>query len=96
MKGTPDTLRVVLGVETRAPSAKDALAANNDKANALIDTLKQKGVAAKDIENAIRFQLDSLHPYGEEEVAWGWSWLAAGAVRNVPVSLRFPPRPSKR
>ena len=38
------------------------------------------GVAAKDIENAIRFQLDSLHPYGEEEVAWGWSWLAAGAV----------------
>jgi uncharacterized protein len=52
VKGTPDTLRVVLGVETQAPSAKDALAANNDKANALIDTLKQKGVAAKDIQTS--------------------------------------------
>ena len=26
VKGTPDTLRVVLGVETQSPSAKDALA----------------------------------------------------------------------
>ena len=33
------------------------------------------GVAAKDIESAIRFQLDSLHPYGDEEICWGWSPL---------------------
>ncbi|MDQ1500352.1 MAG: uncharacterized protein QOI86_3692 [Actinomycetota bacterium] len=52
VKGTPDTLRVVLGVETRSPSAKDALTANNDKANALIDTLKSKGVQAKDIQTS--------------------------------------------
>jgi uncharacterized protein YggE len=52
VKGTPDTLRVVLGVETRAPSAKDALAANNDKANALVDTLKGKGVEAEDIQTS--------------------------------------------
>jgi uncharacterized protein YggE len=52
VKGTPDTLRVVLGVETRSPSAKDALAANNDKANALITTLKDKGVEAKDIQTS--------------------------------------------
>lgn len=38
------------------------------------------GVAAKDIDGAIRFQLDSLHPYGEDEVAWGWSRLPFGAV----------------
>ncbi len=38
------------------------------------------GVAAKDLEGAIRFQLDSLHPYGEEEIEWGWSQLAFGAV----------------
>src|SRR5436305_310845 len=38
------------------------------------------GVAPKDIASAIRFQLDSLHPYGEEEVSWGWSLLAPGAV----------------
>jgi uncharacterized protein YggE len=58
VKGTPDTLRVVLGVETRSASAKDALAANNDKANALVDTLKGKGVEAKDIQTS---QL-SIHP----------------------------------
>jgi hypothetical protein len=38
------------------------------------------GVAAKDIEGAIRLQLDSLHPYGEEEVCWGSSPLAYGYV----------------
>jgi Tfp pilus assembly protein PilN len=38
------------------------------------------GVAARDIESAIRFQLDSLHPYGDDEVCWGWSRLRAGAV----------------
>jgi hypothetical protein len=38
------------------------------------------GVAAKDLEGAIRFQLDSLHPYGEEEVEWGWSPLGFGAA----------------
>jgi uncharacterized protein len=52
VKGTPDTLRVVLGVETRSPSARDALAANNEKANALVDTLKGKGVEAKDIQTS--------------------------------------------
>jgi len=58
VKGTPDTLRIVLGVETRSASAKDALAANNEKANALVDTLKGKGVEAKDIQTS---QL-SIHP----------------------------------
>src|SRR5579862_8450988 len=38
------------------------------------------GVASKDIEGAIRFQLDSLHPYGEDEISWGWSRLEYGAV----------------
>ncbi len=38
------------------------------------------GVASKDIEGAIRFQLDSLHPYGDEDVVWGWSPLAYGSV----------------
>jgi Tfp pilus assembly protein PilN len=38
------------------------------------------GVASKDIEGAIRFQLDTLHPYGEADVVWGWSPLAYGGV----------------
>lgn len=58
VKGTPDTLRVTLGVETRSASAQEALATNNDKANALVNTLKEKGVEAKDIQTS---QL-SIHP----------------------------------
>src|SRR5262245_19327816 len=38
------------------------------------------GVAGKDVEGAIRFQIDSLHPYGDEDVVWGWSPLAYGSV----------------
>jgi hypothetical protein len=38
------------------------------------------GVAGADLEGAIRFQLDSLHPYGEEDVVWGWSALDRGGV----------------
>jgi len=45
------------------------------------------GVAAKGIEGAIRFQLDTLHPYGENDVVWGWSPLAYGGVL-VGIALR--------
>jgi hypothetical protein len=38
------------------------------------------GVAAQDLEGAIRFQMDTLHPYGEDEIVWGWSPLAYGSV----------------
>lgn len=38
------------------------------------------GVAAGDMEGAIRFQMDTLHPYGEDEVVWGWSPLEYGNV----------------
>src|SRR5579863_2114421 len=46
----------------------------------IVRHLSLPGVSAKDADGAIRFQLDSLHPYGEEEVSWGWSPLAYGAV----------------
>ena len=46
----------------------------------IVRHLSLPGVSGRDIEGAIRFQLDSLHPYGDEEVAWGWSPLAYGAV----------------
>jgi hypothetical protein len=38
------------------------------------------GVAKKDIEGALRFQLDTLHPYGEDDIVWAWSPLAYGNV----------------
>ena len=38
------------------------------------------GVARKDAHNALRFQLDTLHPYGEDDIEWAWSPLAYGNV----------------
>src|SRR5437016_9176709 len=38
------------------------------------------GVRRKDVDSALRFQLDSLHPYGEDEIVWAWSPLAYGNV----------------
>ncbi|MBS1857765.1 MAG: PilN domain-containing protein [Acidobacteria bacterium] len=46
----------------------------------IVRHLSLPGVASKDIEGAIRFQIDTLHPYGEADVAWGWSPLGWGAV----------------
>src|SRR5262245_5622633 len=50
VEGTPDTATVTMGVETHDASAQAAMTRNNVEATALIDALKAKGVAAKDIQ----------------------------------------------
>jgi uncharacterized protein YggE len=50
--GTPDVLTVVLGVQTRGPSANGTLNANNQQARALIDMLRGKGVPEADIRTS--------------------------------------------
>lgn len=52
VKGTPDTVTITLGVQTIDPSAVNALNANNDSAAALIATLKEKGVARRDMQTS--------------------------------------------
>ncbi len=39
-----------------------------------------RGVASKDLEAAIAFQLDGINPYGDQEVLFGWTPLGEGAV----------------
>ena len=46
----------------------------------IVRQLALPGVAARDTESAIRLQIDTLHPYGDDEVVWGWSPLPYGAV----------------
>jgi hypothetical protein len=46
----------------------------------IVRHLALPGVSPKDIDGAVRFQIDTLHPYGEADVVWGWSPLAFGAV----------------
>lgn len=48
----PDTATVVLGVETRDRSATAALAANSERANAVIGVLQGAGVAPADIRTS--------------------------------------------
>ena len=43
-------------------------------------TLSLPGVPAKEIPGAIELQLDSLHPYGDEQVAWGWARASSSEV----------------
>jgi Tfp pilus assembly protein PilN len=43
---------------------------------AIVRVVAMPGVAKKDIANAIGYQVDALHPYGDEEVAFGWSSLS--------------------
>jgi len=50
--GVPDTVTVVLGVQTQAAAATAALDANNSKAKALIGMLRGKGVAANDLRTS--------------------------------------------
>ena len=44
----------------------------------IVRQLALPGVSAADLESAIRLQLDTLHPYGEDDVVWGWSPLSGG------------------
>jgi uncharacterized protein YggE len=50
--GTPDTLTVVLGVQTRAAAAAAALADNNTRTSALLDVLRGRGVAPADLRTS--------------------------------------------
>jgi uncharacterized protein YggE len=52
VSGTPDTLTVQLGVQTRADNASKALQDNNSAANAVIDRLRKAGVADRDLQTS--------------------------------------------
>ncbi|MEO7259940.1 MAG: SIMPL domain-containing protein [Jatrophihabitantaceae bacterium] len=67
--GTPDTLTVLIGVSTKASSAKAALEANNAKANALIELLRRNGVASKDLRTR---QLSINPTYDDKSTITGY------------------------
>jgi uncharacterized protein YggE len=52
VRGTPDTLTVDLGVQTRAASAADALADNSTRTTGLLDVLRGRGVADADLRTS--------------------------------------------
>jgi len=60
VRGTPDTLTVSLGVQTRAASAADALAENTTRTTGLLDVLRRRGVADADLRTS-RLSIDPTY-----------------------------------
>jgi uncharacterized protein YggE len=50
--GTPDVMTISLGVQTGGKTAQEALADNNTRANNLVNVIKERGVAPKDIQTS--------------------------------------------
>ncbi len=54
----------------------------------IVRQLSLPGVGRKDMEAAIRFQIDSLHPYPEGEVAYAWAQIPNSAMVLVGIARR--------
>jgi Tfp pilus assembly protein PilN len=50
------------------------------RSEVIIRTLNLPGVADKDIPNAVDLQVDTLHPWGDADVLWGWSRVAKATI----------------
>jgi Tfp pilus assembly protein PilN len=55
------------------------------RAEVIVRTMNLPGVSDKDAANAIELQADTLHPWGDVEVAWGWSRAGHGALKDTVV-----------
>lgn len=45
----------------------------------IVRQIQLPGVADKDVASALAYQVDSLHPYGEDEAAYDWARLGSSA-----------------
>jgi len=54
----------------------------------IVRVLALPGVPPKDLEAAISFQIDALHPYPEEEAAWTWARLDATDSVVIAIARR--------
>jgi hypothetical protein len=54
----------------------------------IVRPLALPGVAGKDLDSAVRFQLDGLHPYSDDEVYCSWSRLPGASSVLVAVARR--------
>ncbi len=48
----------------------------------IVRSVSLPGVADKDAAAAIELQIDTLHPWGDVEIAWGWSRAGHGALKG--------------
>ena len=55
------------------------------RSEVIVRTLNLPGVADKDAANAIELQADTLHPWGDVEIAWGWTRAGHGALKDTVI-----------
>jgi len=85
VQAQPDQAIVRLGVQTQAEAAEQALSENNTKMQALLDTLKQAGIPAEDIQT----QALRLHPlYEEQPIQQGANQTVRGYMAANTVEVR--------
>jgi enoyl-CoA hydratase len=76
VRGTPDTMTIDVGVETRAAGAQEALARSREHATNVIETLRDSGVDEKDLQTS---QL-SIWPVYDDEGAGIVGYEVANSV----------------
>lgn len=54
----------------------------------VVRQLPLPGVADRDLEAALRFQVDSLHPFGDDEAAYGWARVGKTATLLVGIARK--------
>ncbi|HEX6290415.1 MAG TPA: SIMPL domain-containing protein [Herpetosiphonaceae bacterium] len=82
-KATPDKASVQLGVQTEAETARQALTDNNGKMQALIDKLKELGVAEKDIQTSNISIYPRYDDKGRDVLGYQVSNTVTVTIRNI-------------
>jgi uncharacterized protein YggE len=86
VRGTPDTMTVVLGVQTRGDTAEAALGANNERATALIEALKGRGVPAEDLQTSQLSIYPSFDQQGTRITGYEVSNQVTATLRDIPAA----------
>ena len=58
------------------------------RADVILRPLALPGIPNKDLDNAVRFQMDGLHPYSEDDVYASWSRLSGSSTVLVAVARK--------
>jgi uncharacterized protein YggE len=84
--GTPDVMTISLGVQTGGPTAREALADNNQRAQNLVKVLKAGGVAAADIQTTDLSVYPTFDDKTKKVNGFGASDVVTAKLRKIPAA----------
>src|SRR4051812_31829293 len=83
VEGTPDVMTISLGVQTGGPTAQAALADNNTHAQTLVNVLKERGVAPKDIQTSDLSVFPVFDDKGKHITGYGVTNAVTAKLRDI-------------